>query len=253
MGYDGIGVSRMYFFWRFGRFRHYRMLPGALSESQLAAVRRTILESPWMAASNLNQRFSGTYGFSVAFQRRHLPDLLQQFPAWAPFLEQALRPECNAFFLNPLLIRNGAGVAPHIDLSLSSSIPGVRTPRYVSVLYVDVPATLEGGLLRLYEGERPVATITPRAGSMLLFRGDMRHEVTCVTAGAAEMYQARLSLVVEQYRLTEHQLRHLPEVRIGSRRDAEHPEAPLAEGPGSGLFGDEVRRWLGPSDEKGVV
>jgi hypothetical protein len=174
-------------------------------------------------------------------------------PALGPFLEKALRPDCNAFFLNPLLIRDGAGVAPHIDLSLSSSIPGVRTPRYVSVLYVDVPKDLVGGLLRLYEGDRAVATITPRPGAMLLFRGDMRHEVTPVLAGAADMYEARLSLVIEQYRLTDHQLGHLPGLRVGSRREVEHPEAPLSEGPGLGAFGDEVRRWLGTSDGKGVV
>ncbi|MEB3284580.1 MAG: 2OG-Fe(II) oxygenase [Candidatus Sericytochromatia bacterium] len=243
----------MHLFWRFGRFRHYRWLGRGVDATQLAAIRSEILGSPWMAASNLNHRFRGTYGFTVAFQRHHLPALLQQFPTWGPVLEKMLRPECNAFFLNPLLMKDGAGVAPHVDLSLSSTVPGVRTPRYVSVLYVEVPPLLQGGLLRLYEGDSRVATITPRAGTMLIFRGDMRHEVTPVTAGATDMYEARLSLVVEQYRLTEHQLNYLPEIRIGTRRETEHPEAPLSGGAGEGLFGDEVRRWLGPSDERGVV
>jgi hypothetical protein len=244
----------MQLFWPFGRFRHYRRQSAALEPAALAALRQAILESPLMAASNLNHRFAGTYGFSLAFRRDHLPEVLAQFPAFGPFLERALRPDCNAFFLNPLSITNGAGVAPHVDLSLASTVPGVRTPRYVSVLYLEVPPGLDGGELRLYEGVRHKATVTPREGSLVTFRGDMRHEVSPVRTGAPEIYEARLSLVVEQYQLTDVQLEHLPALRIGTRREAQPSEAPLAGGAGPGPFGDEVRRWLGDaSDEREVM
>ncbi len=33
-----------------------------------------------------------------------------------PYLDQALQPECNAFYLNPLLLGEGSRVDPHIDL-----------------------------------------------------------------------------------------------------------------------------------------
>ncbi|MEB3196884.1 MAG: 2OG-Fe(II) oxygenase [Candidatus Sericytochromatia bacterium] len=241
-------------FWRFGRFRHYRLQAAPLAPQQVAEIRRAVLNSPLMGASNLNQRFTGTYGFSVAFCRSQLDEVITQFPAFAPFFEAALRPECNAFFLNPLLITNGAGVAPHIDLSLSSHIPGVRTPRSVSVLYLEVPPSLRGGDLKLYEGQRLKATVTPREGALVTFRGELRHEVTPVDAGAPDIYEARLSLVVEQYRLTDVQLAHLPDVRVGTRREATPAEPPLSGGTGPGPFGDEVRRWLaGPPDERGVM
>lgn len=238
----------MQLFWPFGRFRHYRLLKDALPPGEIAAVRDAILGSPYMAANNLNVRFAGTYGFSIVFTRDHVEQVEREFPGFTPFLDKALRPDCNAFFLNPLLIANGAAVQPHVDLSLQTYVPGVRTPRYVSVLYVEVPPGLAGGELKLYEGQRNVATVTPREHALLTFRGDLRHEVTAVTAGAPDIYQARLSLVVEQYQLTDLQLAHVPDYLIGSRRELTAAEAPLAGGPGTGAFGDEVRRWMDAHD-----
>ena len=238
----------MQLFWPFGRFRHYRLVADALAPAEVAGVRDAILASPYMAPNNLNMRFAGTYGFSVVFTREKLAEVYAQFPGFAPFLEKALRPDCNAFFLNPLLIANGAAVMPHVDLSLQTYVPGVRTPRYVSVLYVEVPPDLAGGDLRLYEGKRNVATVSPKERAMLTFRGDLKHEVTAVTSGAPDIYQARLSLVVEQYRLTDLQLAHTPDYLIGTRREVTAAEAPLAGGPGAGAFGDEVRRWMDAHD-----
>lgn len=243
-----MGGTLMTLFWPFGRFRHYRLVKGALTPCEVAGVRDAILGSPYMASNNLNMRFAGTYGFSVVFTREHVAEVVTQFPGFEPFLAKALRADCNAFFLNPLLIANGAAVMPHVDLSLQTYVPGVRTPRYVSVLYVEVPAGLEGGELKLYEGQRNVATVTPREHALLTFRGDLRHEVTAVTSGAPDIYQARLSLVVEQYQLTDLQLAHVPACLIGTRREVAAAEAPLAGGPGTGAFGDEVRRWMDAHD-----
>lgn len=238
----------MQLFWPFGRFRHYRLQPDALSADQLTAVREAIIASPYMAPNNLNQRFAGTYGFTLVFTREGIPAVEARFPDFAPFLSKALRPECNAFFLNPLLIANGASVQAHIDLSLQTYVPGVRTPRFVSVLYVEVPPGLEGGDLKLYEGDQRVATVTPRERAVLTFRGDLKHEVTAVVAGAPDIYSARLSLVVEQYQLTDLQLTHVPELQLGSRREELAAEAPLSGGPGHGPFGEEVRRWMDTPD-----
>lgn len=237
----------MYHLWPFGRFRHYRLTPDALEAARVLAIREAILDSAFMSINNLNMRFAGTYGFSVVFRREQLSEVERQFPAFASYLARAVRPGCNAFFLNPLLVADGAQVMPHIDLSLQTYCPATRTPRFVTVLYVAVPEKMRGGELRLYEGDRPVATITPRKGSMLTFRGDLRHEVTEVLSGAPDIYEARLSLVIEQYRLTEDQLRLLPPYQIGTRRMLGAAAPPLAGGPGEGQFGDEIRHWLGES------
>lgn len=227
-----------------GRPDYYTLRPDALPESTVAAIRDAILESPYMSTNNLNMRFSGTYGFSVAFRRDALAEVEAAFPAFTPYLRLALKPECNAFFLNPLLIANGGAVLPHHDFSLHSYVPDAPAPEAVSVLYVEVPEGLVGGTFRLYDGERVLAEVTPQARALLTFRGDLRHAVDAVASGAPDIYEARLSLVVEQYRLSDEQLERAPAMRIGSRRETAAAGRPLEGGVGDGEFGDALRRLL---------
>jgi hypothetical protein len=226
------------------RFNYYTRRAEALPEGAVAAIREAVLTSPYMSVNNLNMRFSGTYGFSVVFRRDTLDQVLAAFPAFAPFLHLALRDDCNAYFLNPLLISDGAGVMPHHDFSLNTYVPEVPAPKAVSVLYVDVPAGMVGGALRLYQGDRLLRELTPRARALTTFRGDLRHEVTAVTAGAPTIYDARLSLVVEQYRLSDMQLAQVPAMHIGTRRPAGPVAQPLSGGVGEGAFGDALRELL---------
>src|SRR5688500_13866624 len=128
--------------------------PEALSAEAVAAIRETILGSPLLGETNLSGQFSGTYGFSVTFRREAIAEVTRRFPAFAPFLDAAVLPGCDAFLLNPLLIQNGKGVAAHIDRSLSSYAPEIGCPVAVSVLYVQVPTPLAGGALRLYHRGR---------------------------------------------------------------------------------------------------
>lgn len=226
------------------RYRYYTRRHDALPAGAVAAIREAVLGSPYMSVNNLNMRFSGTYGFSVVFRRDDLAAVEAAFPAFGPFLRLALFDDCNAFFLNPLLIANGSGVMPHRDFSLNTYVPGVASPRAVSVLYVDVPRGLVGGALRLYRGERLLCELPPRSGALLTFRGDLRHEVTPVSAGAPTIYDARLSLVVEQYRLPDDELARVPAVHVGSRRPAGPASEPLAGGIGEGEFGEALRDCL---------
>jgi hypothetical protein len=223
---------------------YYTRRPDALSPEAVAAIRDAILASPYMSVNNLNMRFEGTYGFSVVFRRDSLEAVIAQFPAFEPFLRRALRPDCNAFFLNPLLIANGGAVKPHQDFSLSSYAPEARFPEAVSVLYVEVPEGLQGGAFRLYRGDRLLAELPPRARTLLTFQGELRHEVAPVAAGAPDIYEARLSLVVEQYRLTEDQLEGVPTLKIGTRRETAAAGRPLEGGVGDGAFGDALRALL---------
>jgi hypothetical protein len=68
--------------------------------------------------------------------------------------------------------------------------------------------------------------------------------VAAVESGAPDIYEARLSLVVEQYRVTDAQLEAVPAMKIGTRRETMSAGRPLEGGVGDGEFGDELRRLL---------
>ncbi len=146
------------------------------------------------------------------FRRSHLATVEQRFPYFKPYLEQALRPECNAFYLNPLLLKAGSRVDPHIDRSLRSYCKTIDPPLVVSVLYVAVPTDLQGGELVLRSGKRQVGQIRPQANTLLWFQGDLTHSINPVTS-----VRVRLSLVCEQYSLADDQLQEIPEFAIESR------------------------------------
>ena len=84
--------------------------------------------SPYFAINNLNRDFVNTKGFSVVFQRAGLAEVEQKFPYFKPYLDLALQPNCNAFYLNPLLLKEGSRVDPHIDRSLRSYCKTIEPP-----------------------------------------------------------------------------------------------------------------------------
>jgi 2OG-Fe(II) oxygenase superfamily len=182
------------------------------SPSYLQKLKKRILASPYLALNNLNRDFVATKGFSVVFKRSHLPTVLEQFPFFQRYIESAFQPECNAFYLNPLLLSPGSRVDPHIDRSLRSYCKTIKPPDIVSVLYVSVPRELEGGELVLRSRQRTVGQIRPQANTLLFFQGDLTHSVNAVTKGGD-----RLSLVCEQYNLEEKELETIPEFKLESR------------------------------------
>lgn len=171
-----------------------------------------ILACPYFAVNNLNRDFVGTKGFSVVFRRSHLITVEQHFPYFKPYLNLALQPDCNAFYLNPLLLKAGSRVDPHIDRSLRSYCKTIAPPAMVSVLYVAVPPDLRGGELVLRTHKRQVGSIVPRLNTLLWFQGDLTHSVNPVTSASS-----RLSLVCEQYSLDDAQLVEIPEFTLESR------------------------------------
>jgi hypothetical protein len=199
---------------------YYHDYPQAFSPRYLTKLQRKILDCPFFTVNNLNRDFVGTKGFSVVFQRSHLATVEAQFPYFKLYLDRALQPECNAFYLNPLLLKTGSRVDPHIDRSLRSYCKTIAPPAVVSVLYVEVPADLEGGelvLKRSAPGHKvatkgQVAKIRPQRNTLLLFQGDLTHSITPM-AGTGD----RLSLVCEQYNLEERELEEIPEFVIESR------------------------------------
>jgi len=191
---------------------YYRQQHAVFSISYLSELEGQIRACPYFAVNNLNRDFVNTKGFSLVFQRSGLAEVEQRFPFFKQYLAIALQPECNAFYLNPLLLKTGSRVDPHIDRSLRSYCKTVEPPAQVSVLYVRVPDDLQGGELILHNGKRQVAHIQPQTNTLLWFQGDLTHSINPVTSSAN-----RLSLVCEQYRLSESELRDIPEFTLESR------------------------------------
>jgi predicted 2-oxoglutarate/Fe(II)-dependent dioxygenase YbiX len=192
--------------------KYYTESPDAFPTGYLNDLRGEILACPYFAVNNLNRDFVGTKGFSVVFQRSHLAEVEQKFPFFRLYLKRALEPACNAFYLNPLLLRQGSRVDPHIDRSLRSYCKTIEPPVVVSVLYVQVPPDLQGGELVLRNHKQQVGWIQPKPNTLICFQGDLTHSVNPVQVSGE-----RLSLVCEQYNLDDTELREIPEFTVESR------------------------------------
>jgi len=190
----------------------HSLVAPAFPPAYLAELKRAIRASPYFTANTLNRDFVKTRGFSVVFRAAARARVEREFPVFQAYLARALRADCNAFYLNPLELERGSRVDPHVDRSLRSYCPTVVTPTAVSVLYVDVPAGMDGGELVLARGKRELARIKPRANTLLEFEGDLTHSIERVESAGA-----RLSLVCEQYALTEEELEAVPEYALESR------------------------------------
>ncbi len=192
--------------------KYYSQHPNSFPIAYLNDLRGEILACPYLAVNNLNRDFVGTKGFSIVFQRSELERVEQKFPWLKLYLERALQPNCNAFYLNPLLLQAGSRVDPHIDRSLRSYCKTIEPPMLVSVLYVQVPDNLQGGELVLRSHRQQVGQIKPQMNTLVYFQGDLTHSVNAVqTTGT------RLSLVCEQYDLSEVELRDIPVFTVESR------------------------------------
>jgi len=192
--------------------KYYQQHPNAFSLQYLQDLWGEIQACPYFAINNLNRDFINTKGFSVVFQRQGLAEVIEKFPYFKPYLDLALLPNCNAFYLNPLLLKAGSRVDPHIDRSLRSYCKTVEPPAFVSVLYVRVPEDMQGGELVLKSQKRQVGQIKPQTNSLIYFQGDLTHSVNAViTVGN------RLSLVCEQYCLSEDELEEIPQFTLESR------------------------------------
>ncbi|MBD2449868.1 2OG-Fe(II) oxygenase [Nostoc sp. FACHB-152] len=192
--------------------KHYQQQSNAFPSDYLNNLWGEIHACPYFAVNNLNRDFVRTKGFSVVFRRSHISTVEQKFPYFKPYLDLALQPNCNAFYLNPLLLKEGSRVDPHIDRSLRSYCKTVEPPTFVSVLYVRVPENMEGGELVLKSHKRQLGQIKPQMNTLLYFQGDLTHSVNAVKTPGN-----RLSLVCEQYTLSDVELVEIPEFTIESR------------------------------------
>ncbi|WGV27158.1 2OG-Fe(II) oxygenase [Halotia branconii] len=175
----------------------------------LDELKSAIMSSPYLADSQLSDRFNKTRGFSVVFKRSSILEVVRLFPYFQLYLETALKSACNAFYLNFLIIESGGCVETHVDCSLSDYGKVWTIPNLVSVLYIQVPEDLQGGELILEKGDRRVAQITPQVNTLLYFIGNLFHSVNSVQSS-----QPRISLICEQYTLAPERLQLIPEFEI---------------------------------------
>jgi len=180
----------------------------------LVELRKRIHQIPYLAPNNLTYDFVGARGFSVVFKRSGIARVKERFEWLGPYLDTLLDADCNAFYLNPLLLVASSRVDPHIDRSLRAYSRTVDPPRYVSVLYVTLPETMQGGQLVLSQGKREVGRITPEVNKVVRFQGDLMHHVTPL---GSETRGERLSVVCEQYDLPSEILAAIPELGLESR------------------------------------
>ncbi|MBD1831472.1 2OG-Fe(II) oxygenase [Cyanobacteria bacterium FACHB-472] len=191
---------------------YYCLQKNIFAPEYLSELQGQILACPYFAVNNLNRDFVGTKGFSIVFQRSGVAEVERLFPFFKPYLSVALHSTCNAFYLNPLMLKEGSRVDPHIDRSLRSYCKTIEPPDRVSVLYIQVPPDLVGGELVLRSSKRNVGEIRPQVNTLVDFQGDLTHSVNQVTSPGF-----RLSLVCEQYSLSEKELEDIPEFTIESR------------------------------------
>jgi hypothetical protein len=183
------------------------------STDYLSHLAGELLQSPYLAANVLNQRFARTAGFSLVFRATHVSAVLASFPILAPFLARVVCPPFNLYYLNALVLPQAAEVEKHIDHSIRGYNNRLPWPRQVSVLYVAVP-TMQGGELHLLDlNDQLWMKIIPETGLMICFRGDVKHLITPVTQ---TLSGARLSLVCEQYCLSAAELEHVPTFTLKS-------------------------------------
>lgn len=219
-------------------WKPYRVEADVLPANELEQLRTQLRACPYLAKSDLSNRFTGTYGFSIAFTRDGIDQVRRTFPYFEPYLKRVLDDRCNAFYINPLLIYEGAGVDAHADRTLLSfTLPQmVPYPMKTSVLYVDVPEGLEGGELVIYL-VIPIGKVVPRPNRLVEFVGTLRHAVKRIRKSGG---QPRLSLVCEQYSLKPQLLELIPTFFLSTDRkfdefledaltDPAHPEG-QAEG-----------------------
>lgn len=192
--------------------KYFQQQHNAFPKDYLNNLWGEIQACSYFAINNLNRDFVATKGFSLVFRRSHISTVEQKFPYFKPYLDLALQPSCNAFYLNPLQLQQGSRVDPHIDRSLRSYCKTVEPPMCVSVLYVRLPEDMVGGELVLKSHKRQLGQIKPQVNTLVYFQGDLTHSVNPV-----QTMGNRLSLVCEQYSLSQYELAEIPDFTIESR------------------------------------
>jgi hypothetical protein len=138
-----------------------------------------------------------------------VPEVLSEFPYLRDFVETALFPNSNAFYVNPLIMQRGSRVGAHVDCRLIVEQDVRIIPNLVSIYYVSTADDAIGGALTLNVGTDAEVVIRPQQNDLLHFRGDVIHAVSEITSD-----HVRICVVCEQYNLPESLLATFPDFEI---------------------------------------
>lgn len=203
---------------------------GHWPKDKCAQVLRTIDATGKVGRSQLDHMFTESRGFGLAFTKHHVDEVRIAHPFLQAFVDEVCAPDAlattlttferlrrdsapapNAFYVNVLVVEEGAHVGAHIDGTLGPMFGVDRlTPEAVSVQYLHVDDDEEGGQLLLFAGSQVLAELEPSTGMFVQFNGKARH-------GVRASDRRRVSLVCEQYVVDDELLACLPEPLLQSR------------------------------------
>jgi hypothetical protein len=188
--------------------RFYSISKDVMTSGDLQKIIDGICECKYLGKSPLGQEFVRTLGFSIVFRREALEDVVRHFPFLEVFLKTVIFCECNAFYVNPLVLHASSKVKAHIDCRL---LPGdIRIiPNLVSIFYAEISKDMQGGRLILNVGASNQVALTPEANSVVHFLGSTVHCVSKI-----KNPKRRISLVCEQYNLEEEILKGFPYCKV---------------------------------------
>lgn len=196
----------------------YTQIDNCFNPEYVQTLKQSILNSGYLTKNHLNSNFSSTLGFSVIFKKEHTDKVINKFPYLEKFLEKIIEEPYNTFYLNPLVLPLKGKVDKHIDHSLRSYYLKIDFPERVVVYYVDIPE-MSGGNLILYKEDKFIAKIRPSNNKLVLFKGNLKHEITTITDMSNISDSKRMSLVCEQYNLDKYSLSQVPDFLVRSDAD----------------------------------
>ena len=194
---------------------------GFLSSNECENISYNIRHNRFIVDNPLNEGFENTRGvifdFDVAgaqelFSSRDCDDLYNIF-------KQIRKPYANRFIMNILIIDSATmkpleedpdddmAVSYHYDSTLDEiseqyiwGIERSYLPECVSVVYVDLPESFEGGELDIcsYFYHRRIERVKPELGMLLEFNGKYLHGVYKMSK-VNPKNSKRVSIVLEQY------------------------------------------------------
>ena len=122
----------------------------------------------------------------------------------ACLIDKIVIPKCNVVHTVSLQMSQTAMIPMHQDDSINEHIDSeiYLLPARVSILYLDIPQNMEGGMLCLRGAEQH---IKPETNMLVEFDGDIWHQVTEITKCDA----VRMMFVTEQYILSKRNYRKM--------------------------------------------
>ena len=175
-----------------------------------------VLKHEYFGKSTLNG-FEKTKGFVVTFSSRHEQKFADTFKPIYEVFKQVQIPGTNAYIFNPVVIEPSSDTVErsvdfHYDMSLEDQTKTNECRNYlpvaVTVIYIELPDTYEGGYLRLSNygsvDSSKIRRYKPKLGRKFVFRGDALHCVEPIYCKNPK--SKRISLVFEQYKIPESKL-----------------------------------------------